>query len=289
MSIELIAIDLDGTLLTSRKDISGATSAILTEAAGIGVNVVLATARPPRSVLAFHKLLQLQTPMINYNGALVYQPLEHRVLLHRPLSAKIARQVALLARKLDPSVLISAEIMDRWYTDHYDPAYETETSKLHEPDSVAPLESFLSQPVTKLLFLGPEATVTALHREIRTQLAHQVATVQTEDNLLQVMNATASKVSALRTVAAEMQVPQHRVMAIGDNANDVGMLQWSAVGVSMANAPENVKRVADYVTEDNDADGVARAIRRILFENHPVGKARRRKSRGSNSRGSNSA
>jgi hypothetical protein len=211
------------------------------------------------------------------------------VLLHRPLSARIARQVALLARELDPAVLISAEIMDRWYTDHYDPAYETETSKLHDPDSVAPLESFLSQPVTKLLFLGPENVVTALHKEIHQRFPHQVATVQTEDNLLQVMNATASKVSALRTVAAEMQVPQHRVMAIGDNANDVGMLQWSAVGVAMANAPENVKQTADYVTGDNDADGVALAIRRILFEQHPVGKPRRKKPRGSRSSGSGSA
>jgi hypothetical protein len=277
MSIELIAIDLDGTLLTSRKEISRVTSAILTEAVADGVSVVLATARPPRSVLPFHKLLKLQTPMINYNGALVYQPLEHRVVLHRPLSGKIARQVARLARETDPGVLISAEIMDKWFTDHYDPAYETETSKLHDPDSVGPLESFLSGPVTKLLFLGPEKTVTDLHREIHQRFAHQVATVQTEDNLLQVMHATASKVSALRTVAAELQVPQHRVMAIGDNANDLGMLQWAAVGVAMANAPEAVRRAADYVTDDNDADGVASAIRRIVYDKHPVGKPMRKK------------
>jgi hypothetical protein len=90
-------------------------------------------------------------------------------------------------------------------------------------------------------------------------------------NLLQVMNITASKVQALRAVASELQVKRQAVMAIGDNANDVGMLQWAGIGVAMGNAAQCAKAAADMVTDHNDAEGVARAIHRVINEGfHPA-------------------
>ena len=92
MKIELLAIDLDGTLLNSAKRISGPTAMALRRAADErGVRVVLASARPPRSVMPFHLELNLDTPMINYNGALVYDPSDQRVVMHRPLPLRTVR------------------------------------------------------------------------------------------------------------------------------------------------------------------------------------------------------
>ena len=271
MKIHLVAIDLDGTLLNSAKQVSETTARVLRVAQeSAGVHVVLATARPPRSVLPIHTQLGLSAPMINYNGALVYDPLERTVLLHRPIPADIARAIADLARKVYPDVLFSAEVMDHWYTDRLDPTYQTETAKLYQPDMVAPIEQWLTGEITKLLLLGPPERLTELQRAIDEQLPHQVSMVRTEGNLLQIMHATVSKAHALRVVAAHLAVSREQVLALGDNANDVGMLQWAGVGVAMANAAPEALAVADYITDHHDADGAAKAITEILLKGHPA-------------------
>lgn len=271
MGIRLIAIDLDGTLLTTAKQIGEPTVAALAEAARRGLHVVLATARPPRSVLPFYRRLGLDTPTINYNGALVHHPPSRRVLLHRPIPARIALQATRLARGVFPRVLVSAEILDRWYTDRVDIAYRTETAHSHGPDVVAPIATWLNQPITKLLMLGKPAELRPVAVAVRRRMARELTIGQTEDFMLQIMNSAASKARALQTVAAELGVERRQVMAIGDNANDVPMLRWAHVGVAMGNADETTRAAADRVTDDNDSDGVANAIRTIALGGSPAG------------------
>ncbi len=266
MSIELLAIDLDGTLLNSAKEISVATEAILHAAREVhGVQIVLATARPPRSVLGFYRQLRLETPMVNYNGALVYDPLNRDVLWHRPIPLDIARGVVALARQVAPEVLVAAEVLDRSYTDAYDPGGATETAKLFDPDVIGPIDTWLDQPVTKLLLSG-DVALGEIAQAIHRAFPYQVAMVQTEPELLQIMHATVGKAQALRIVASHLHVRREKVLAIGDNANDVGMLQWAGVAVAMANAAPEAKAAADYVTDHHDADGAARAVRKLIID-----------------------
>jgi Cof subfamily protein (haloacid dehalogenase superfamily) len=275
MKIHLVAIDLDGTLLNSAKQVTDVTAAILRDARKThGLRVVLASARPPRSTLPFYRQLDLDTPMINYNGALVYDPPSQMVLLHRPLSLEVARALVASARRHDPAVLVSAEILDRWFTDRVDAAYQTETARHHDPDVVGPLDSWLDRPVTKLLLLGEPKGLKKIIAAFRNEFTHQISMVQTEGFLLQVMHATVSKEQALRVVAAEMGLDRREVMAIGDNANDVGMLQWAGIGVAMSNAAPDALRAADYVAQHNDADGAAKAIHEIIVKGLKVSKKR---------------
>jgi hypothetical protein len=276
MKIHMVAIDLDGTLLNSDKEITQTTATILRAAREqAGVKIVLATARPPRSVMPFYDLLDLDTPMINYNGALVIDPTCQHVLMHRPIPAKTCRGIIQLARRTYGEVLVSAEVMDHWFTDRFDPAYNTETGQLFSPDTVAPVESWTDQSMTKLLFLGVPARLPEVAEAIHREFPHQVTIVQMEDYMLQVMHATVSKAQALRVVAAEMHVRRNQVMAIGDNANDVGMLQWAGVAVAMANAAPQALAVADHVADHHDADGAAHAIRQIILEGLPPNRGRK--------------
>jgi len=267
MKIHLVAIDLDGTLLNSAKEITDTTAAILRAAREeAGVQVVLASARAPRSVLPFYRLLGLNSPMINYNGALVFDPGAQRVIMHRPIPAKVARGIVALARGMHGEVLVSGEVMDRWYTDRFDPAYSSEMGRISPPDVVEPVEKWADQSMTKLLLLGEAKWLQDISAAIRRDFAQQVALVQTEDYMLQIMHATVSKARALRVVASEMHIQREQVMAIGDNANDVGMLQWAGIAVAMANAAPEALAAADYVTDHHDADGAAHAIRRIILQ-----------------------
>jgi 5-amino-6-(5-phospho-D-ribitylamino)uracil phosphatase len=265
MKIRLVAIDLDGTLLNSAKEITATTATIIRAAREVAhVKVVLATARPPRTVLPFYSLLGLDTPMINYNGALVHEPHTGRIVLHRPMEAKIAREVAAMGREMFPDILVSAEVLDNWYTDRVEDGWRSETQRLSESYTVAPLGQWMNQPITRLHLLGRRQWLTDIRHAIAARMPRQIAIAWSESSMLQIMNPTAGKRAALRTVAAEMGLDASEVMAIGDNANDAGMLQWAGIGVAMANASPKARSVADYVTDANDADGAAKAIAKLI-------------------------
>jgi Cof subfamily protein (haloacid dehalogenase superfamily) len=265
MKIRLVAIDLDGTLLNSAKEITATSATIIRAAREVaGVRIVLATARPPRTVMPFYSLLDLDTPMINYNGALVHEPHTGRIVLHRPLEAKLARSIAALAREMFPSVLVSAEVLDNWYTDRVAEGWDSETARLSDAYTVAPMEQWLNQPITRLHLLGNRQWLVEIQKALVAKMPKQTIAAWSENSMLQIMNPAAGKRAALRAVAAEMGLQAAEVMAIGDNANDAGMMQWAGIGVAMANASPHARGVADYVTDANDADGAANAIAKLI-------------------------
>lgn len=258
--IQMIALDLDGTLLRSDKSLSRRSRSAIAEAMKRGVRVVLASARPPRSVRDIYHQLGLDTLQINYNGALIHDQPKRQHLYHRPLPASLARQIAVRARELDPAVSISVELLDRWYTDHVDDNLPTETGKAFRPDFLGPLEVCLKRPVTKLMLLAPPQRLAPVRAAISVEFHGRIATTMSDDHLLQIIHPAVDKARALAKVARCYGVAPERVMAVGDAANDLGMLQWAGIGVAMGNAWPAVRRAADVTVPHNDADGVAFAI-----------------------------
>jgi Cof subfamily protein (haloacid dehalogenase superfamily) len=158
-----------------------------------------------------------------------------------------------------PKCLVSCEILDKWYTDRDDQPYTTETGRLFRPNLVAPLEQFCNQPITKLLLLGSKRWMDRLEPVLRAENP-AVAVIRSDPELIQVMDRSCSKGDALKRVAAHYHIPMHSVMAIGDAANDVCMLQAAGVGVAMDNAHPAVKEVADWVAPSNNDHGVHAAL-----------------------------
>ena len=260
-AIRLVAIDLDGTLLNSEKLVSDQTIEAM-QCLPRGVRVVIASARPPRSVRHIYQMLRLDTWQINYNGALIWDEPNRRAVFHRPMGAELVRRMVDRARDMFDEVLVSCEIMDRWFTDRADQTYTTETGRLFKPDLIAPLEEFCNQPVTKLMFLCEPRVIDRLEPLLIEEFREHVAVVRTDDELIQVMDKRVSKAVALKKVADHYGVPPEQVMAIGDAPNDVGMLQLAGVAVAMDNASKVVKKVADWVAPSNDDHGVHAALRR---------------------------
>jgi Cof subfamily protein (haloacid dehalogenase superfamily) len=170
----------------------------------------------------------------------------------------VVREIIDGARRMFPEVLVGCEVLDRWYTDREEQTYTTETGRLFRPDGVMPLDDFCNQPITKLLLLGEPARLRAIEPVFYEY--PQVSAIRADPELIQVMDRRASKAAALRLVARHYRVPMKQVMAIGDAANDVSMLQAAGVGVAMDNAHELVKQVADWVAPSNNDHGVHAAL-----------------------------
>src|SRR4051812_19919356 len=153
-SIKLVAIDLDGTLLDRSKKVSERAAVALKCLPNMGVKVIIASARPPRSVRSIYQELGLDTWQINYNGALIWDEPKGEPVFHRPMHPRLVRMMIERARDMFDEVLVSCEILDRWYTDRDDHTHTTETGRLFKPDSICPIDQICSQPVTKLMLLG---------------------------------------------------------------------------------------------------------------------------------------
>jgi 5-amino-6-(5-phospho-D-ribitylamino)uracil phosphatase len=263
----MVAIDLDGTLLSSRKTITPKTHTAIKRALAAGVKIVLATARPPRSVRAYYEALKLDTPTANYNGALIWDEGRRKAIEHVPLEAAVARKVIDWGRKRYPELMVSVEILDKWYTDHYSelPEYMTETAKQFTPDFIGPLEAFLKTPITKLMLLGAPARIAELEKGIAEKFGRQVTQTRSDSYLLQLMNPNTSKAGAVRKIAEMLEVEAEEVLALGDAPNDVDMLLWAGMSVVPENGWPEAKAVADLVVPSNDEDGVAVALRKLVL------------------------
>jgi Cof subfamily protein (haloacid dehalogenase superfamily) len=261
-SIKLVAVDLDGTLLNDSKQVSEQTACALRCLPARGVKVVIASARPPRSVRHIYSLLGLDTWQINYNGALIWDEPTKTPIFHRPLGQGVAYRIINDARDLFEEVLVTCEILDKWYTDRFDQTHTTETGRLFKPDVIAPLESLCNGQVTKLLLLGDSPVVSRLESAIADAYMDEVSVVRTDENLIQIMDKRVSKATALQIVARQYGVRMREVMAIGDAPNDVGMLQSAGVAVAMDNAHKLVKKVAHWVAPSNNDHGVHAALAR---------------------------
>jgi Cof subfamily protein (haloacid dehalogenase superfamily) len=260
--IRLLAIDLDGTLLDDRKQISRQTVTALRALPKRGVKVVIASARPPRSVRHIYAALKLDTWQINYNGALIWDEPNRKAVFHQPMSGKLVRQVVHHARQLYPDVLVSCELLDRWYTDRADNSHTTETGRLFEPDVIAPLESFIDVSMTKVLFLGAHEMMLDIETSLGMAFEKHISIVRTDSDLIQVMDKRVGKSTALEMVAREYGVKPRQIMAIGDAPNDLGMLRAAGVAVAMDNAHPAVKKIAHWTAPSNNDHGVHAAIKR---------------------------
>ncbi len=267
MRIRLLTIDLDGTLLNSSKSISDESIRVLSSAREMSdLKIVLASARPPRSVMPFYTQLKLDTPMINHNGAVAWNPTTGKILLHRPVQARHTRDIALLARKMYPRCLISGEVFDEWFTDRVEMNWQSESQKTWSPTAIKPVDQWLNQPISRLLILGQTDWLDNIQKAVQARHSAFVTATKTEECLLQILHIAADKGDALQIVSKEMGISREHILAIGDNSNDAGMLSWAGVGVAMANGSPRALSVADHVTKHNDAGGVAAAVRQFVLD-----------------------
>jgi Cof subfamily protein (haloacid dehalogenase superfamily) len=262
-AIAMVAIDLDGTLLDPAKQIDDETVAALRDVTRSGRRVVIASARPPRSVRPIYNRLGLDTLQVNYNGALIWDEQQQAQIAHTPIRAALTQRIIAAARDLFDEVQVTCEILDRWYTDHYDPAHTTETGKLFGPDVITPLKQFAHLDVTKLMLLGEPRMMLRLESLVAEKFAEDVTVVRTDDDLIQIMDKDVSKSRAVETVAKSYGLTMAQVLAIGDAPNDFAMVRDAGIGVAMGNAHPLVKEVARWIAPPNTHRGVLAALQRF--------------------------
>ena len=265
MPIQLLAIDLDGTLVNDRLEMDPRDVAAVRAASAARVAVVLATGRMFKSSLRYAEQLGLKGPIINYQGAVVREIASGEVWHRCELTVPMQQRVLAFAEPKDWHV--NAYVDEQVYTARARPEADLYARVAMVPyEVVGPLSKWVRHESTKMVLVDLDpADVPARIVELTAWMGDVARVTRSLDWFVEVVNPQVSKARALAIVADRLGVGQAEVCAIGDNLNDEDMVRWAGFGVAMGNAPETLKAVAKHVTGRIGEAGVAHVIERFVI------------------------
>jgi len=261
----LLAIDLDGTLLTPspHKLITPRTYNALHQAVENGMAIVIATGQMLPVLRAVCANIPLTAPQIIENGALVVDLLSGKVLHEKLMPVEYILPTLEALRTF--GLFRAYHTFDRVYVDYNTPRartwYRPPVPPAIEIEDVA---SLYPRTCIKIVGIGEESSLRQKRIELERIFAEKLYVTQSSFDLVEFLHPEVSKVNALKTIATDLGITPEEIVAIGDNHNDIGMIRFAGLGVAMGNAHDEVKAAADYVTLSNSEDGVAAVIEGLL-------------------------
>ncbi|MFE0441502.1 Cof-type HAD-IIB family hydrolase [Aerococcus sp. NPDC058936] len=264
---KLIAFDIDGTLVNSKKEVTQATKEALHKLHEAGIHVVISSGRPYKGVLLNADLVGREiVPYVScFNGALVKEvATDAAVYAHELTNAELQRWVD-LAREHDLDV--------HAHDDEYVLVQDTPKDRYVEVESTLnemPIRAvdFYDGEITapKVMITAEPGKLDAFIATLDPELFEKYSIMKSEPFFLEIMPKGVDKGEALAKLAESLDIDQSETMAFGDQANDLSMIKWAGCGVAMGNAIDDLKDNAQYVTESNDDEGIAKALEKLVFD-----------------------
>jgi Cof subfamily protein (haloacid dehalogenase superfamily) len=273
--IRLLVLDIDGTIAGTSNQIRPAVKAAIQAAQAQGIAVAIATGRMYCSALRFHQEIGSTLPLMAYQGAWIQDPMTEQMHRHWPVSRKAAAQLLDYFEDIDRQLQGDHPLSIHFYVDDqlYVREMTAETEAYAERTGIAPipvgdLRNVLDREPTKILALSQDSTLID-HLLISLRQRYTPAELyftKSVATFFEAANPQVNKGLAVRYLAEEvLGLQAHQVMTVGDNFNDVEMLEYAGIGVAMGNAPPEVQAFADWVAPSVEADGVAAAIAHFLL------------------------
>ena len=272
--IKLIAIDMDGTLLNEKKHIDKAQKEAIHEAVEAGIKIVLCTGRPLYGILPFYEELGLSE--LDSEG---YVILNNGCSIHKTKDWKLIDQVNFTSDDIEYLYKFS-ESYDINFTLVNDTYYFNIGRK--PTDELIKDAGFVFSDITdisleeaksgkhkimKIMFLGNPEIMADFQIENENILKNKYSSVLSQPYVYEILPKGNNKGTGLKKLAKKLGIKQEEIMAIGDGNNDIEMFEYANYSVAMENGTKLAKKAAKYQTDNNENDGVAKAIRKYALNN----------------------
>lgn len=270
---ELIAFDMDGTLLDSQQEISQPTIQAIKDAAKKGKKVVLSTGRALTETIRYAEFL----PEIRYgilgSATLLYDYKEKKILDRKIIEKEVVKGIVEVAKKYDimPFAISMGkgniqkdqlEVISKYHMGPFKQFYEV-TAK-HYDNIVEELLSDDSQQFEKINLY---ATTPEERKLVKSELEKfQIEMVEAEETGLEITPYMANKGQGLKNLSAILNIPLEQTIAVGDSDNDETIIKAAGLGIAMGNANERIKSIAGAVVADNNSNGCKEAIEKYLLQ-----------------------
>lgn len=255
--IKLIAVDLDGTLLTSDKTISDYSQNVLAKCRQQGIIIVIATARPVRVTDIYLDEINPHAKVC-HNGGIAF--ISDEIICNYQIPPLTAHNIICKAQKKYPQIKIACDYKETLYT-NFDVAKVWDDFEYTYTDYSEPF----SEDVDKVIVLNEEYPDFAEYVQCLT--SSDVYVDIAENSIAYFMNRKVSKHHGLSLVLKQLDISPEEVACFGDDMPDIGMIKLCGAGVAMENAKDSVKKAADYICLSNNDDGVAKWIEENVLNN----------------------
>jgi Cof subfamily protein (haloacid dehalogenase superfamily) len=279
MSIKLLALDIDGTLLNRKSKVTPRVREALDQAQAQGVLIALVTGRRFSSARPVVQELALSIPLVSHNGALTKNITTLETIQYHPFENATAREVIRLGRECKADIIccddphgLGTMVMEGFSPENR--ALEMYLKKYWDSVVEVPdLLVYLQHDPIQIMFSGKCDHMDEFCQSLETIIGERAKVFQTryrqfDLTIVDVISPSASKGEAVAELAQTHGIAQAEVMAVGDNHNDVPMLRYAGVGVVMANAEDELKQLGFELTTSNEEDGVAVAIEKFILQNN---------------------
>ena len=277
-NIKLICIDMDGTLLNSNHEVSERNKEALKKAKELGVNIAISTGRLFCSARYYSDMIGINTAVIASNGAYIKTNYEDKPLLENPMPKDIVIEIYNIVKKHGLSVNFNSwDTLIREYPVPETHAYYVMNKFLPEEKKVKfiidsnsfvnTLENFEGNILKGIVIEEKENKdhLWAAKKELKDIFGDKLHIVSSGNNNFEIMIGSSSKGNAVAKLAKSLNLLPEEVMCIGDSENDLSMIEFAGLGVAMGNGLDLLKDAADYITDTNNNDGVAKAIENFVL------------------------
>ena len=260
--IALVISDIDGTLITSNHEVTESTKRTALRLYERGVELALASSRPPRSIVPLADALSLRGPFAAFNGALVVRR-TGEVLARSVLSAQIIARVKAIADHFDIAVWVYDEL--DWWAPWRDAFVDREEHTSGFAPRIEGYDGRITRDANKLTVVGKPELVALAEKRVLTELGDKVSASKSKPRFLDVTSHGIHKGTVVVRLAALLNIPTERVAVIGDGPNDIEMFKQAGVSIAMGQAVDEVKETARYQTSSNDDEGWSRGIEQYVL------------------------
>lgn len=265
---KLIALDMDGTLLTTDKRISKRSKAAIKSAEEKGVKVVLASGRPLNGLIKSLEELNLlkdEDYVLSFNGGLVQNTKTQKIVSKLPLKGSDLKYIYKISKELNINIhafsekegLIAPKISQ--YTE-----YEAEINGID-----INIKDFNTvdddDDIIKFMMIDPQEILDPAIEKLPVEVYEKYSVFKSSPFFLEFTNKEVDKGLGLKKLGEYLGIKREEMIACGDAGNDLSMIKYAGLGVAMENATEEIKEAADFITTSNDEDGVANVIEKFIL------------------------
>lgn len=265
---KVLALDIDGTLTDSNKNITSKTRAALFHAMEEGCKVVLASGRPTPGLDRYRKELELDSRggyLLSFNGARLTDCSTRKEIYSQTMPARMVATLReyIKDRNVGMMTYESEGIVTDTRIDEY-MAWEAKINGLNIKQ-VNSLKDYVTFPVNKCLMTAPDEEARELMMELQDIFGETLSVYRSEPYFVEIMPKNVDKATTLYRLCEHLHITSKDLVACGDGYNDISMIKYAGLGVAMGNANDEVKAAADLITGTNDEDGLVRVVELLMM------------------------